>query len=150
MAGGEITRGHETAGIGSVYLIEGMDRSRGGFEKIARADGLYFLLGGFRRHENLADLNEVAIAVKAKDTPAFRGDLLWRPWRLADEDYSRLARFLNPGEAVLNLRGELGSGFLRRMGEGELNMDAMLLRDSGDSCTGSLRVWEDTNFADET
>lgn len=97
----------------------------------------------------LADLDEAGVAVEAEDAAASGCDVLRSPGWSGEDGDGGLADGLETGEAVLELGGELGGGFFGGAGEGEVDMDAVLLGDSGDSCAGGFGVGLDGDGADE-
>ena len=75
--------------------------------------------------------------------------MLGRPGGRGDEDDGGLTCFFESGEAILDLGGDLHGRFVGGTGQGEFYIDAVLLRDSGDSCAGSFGVRLDRDGADE-
>ena len=97
----------------------------------------------------LSDLDQVGVAVEAEDAAASGGDLEWAPGGFGDEEDFGVASFFEAGEAVQDLRGELGGGLFGGVGEGQFDLDAVFLRDAGDTGAGGIRVGGDGDAADE-
>ena len=97
----------------------------------------------------LADLDQRWVAFEAEDAAAFGGDLLWGPGGIVGEGDGGLADGLEAGEAVDDLGAELGFGGVCGVGEGEGDLDAVLLGDAGDVCAGGVGVGGDGDGAEE-
>lgn len=140
VAGGEASGGDESAGFDSVGSVEGMD---------GRVDGVGFSgqAGGWH---GLAELDEVGVAVQAKEAAASGGDVARDPAGGVEEGDVGVADDLEASEAVGDLSCELGFGGLFGGGEGEGESDAVFAGDAGDVGAGGFEVGGDGEGAEET
>src|SRR5215469_6663508 len=97
----------------------------------------------------LPDLDQVGVAVEAEYAAADGGDLEWAPGGFGDEEDLGVAGFFEAGEAVLDLRGELGGCLFGGVGEGQFDLDTMFLWDARDTGAWSVGVGGDGDGADE-
>ncbi len=136
VAGDEIARGDEAAGLGAVDLVEGVDG--GGF-------GLF----GFAWGHGLADLDEGWVTVETQDFAAGGGYVLWGPrGRGLDGDVG-LADGFEACETIRDLGSELGFGGFGGVRWGQGDGDDVFLGDAGDSCAGGFVVGLDGDGVDE-
>ena len=97
----------------------------------------------------LADLDQSGVAIETENFAAGWGDVAGRPSGSAENVDCGVADGFDTSEPVGNLGAELRLCRFGWTGENQVDVDAVLLRDAGNTCAGSVFVLGEGDGADE-